>query len=137
MAEKEQEELQLSQEGTFTDLKDKTLLEEVIERVVKKKGYEHIKANLPGYEQPTSFTNADDGNKLIPDVTAQRFGRKSYFEISIKNDQKQKVVNKWKLINGLAKAQDGKFHLIAPRGSYAFTKRICDEYNIDANIIKF
>lgn len=136
MAEQDQE-LQLSEEGTFTELKDQELLKEVIERVVKKKGYEHIKANVEGYEQPTAFTNAEDGNKLIPDITAQRFGRKSYFEVSIKNDQKQKVVNKWKLINTLAKAQDGKFHLVAPRGNYAFTKRICDEYNIDANIIKF
>lgn len=133
----DEQELELKREGTFTDLKDQELLKEVIDRVVKKKGYEHIKANLPDYEQPTSYTNADDGNTLIPDITAQRFGRKSYFEVSIKNDQKQKVVNKWKLINSLAKAQDGHFHLIAPRGSFAFTKRICDEYNIDANIIKF
>ena len=133
----DEQELELKREGTFTDLKDQDLLKEVIDRVVKKKGYEHIKANLPDYEQPTSYTNADDGNTLIPDITAQRFGRKSYFEVSIKNDQKQKVVNKWKLINSLAKAQDGHFHLIAPRGSFAFTKRICDEYNIDANIIKF
>jgi len=130
------ETVELTKDAVFTDIKDAENLELAIESVVKKKGYEHIKANIEGYDQPTSFVNSRTGNEYIPDITAERFGKKSYFEVAIKNNQVRKLVNKWELLSNLANMKKGKFHLLAPRGHFAFTQRLCAKHNIMANIIK-
>lgn len=123
-------------EGTLTDLKSEEIIEDVITRVVRKKGYEAIKANSEGYETPSGFENKEEGNILIPDITAKRFGAKSYFEIAVKTDLKRKVVNKWKLLSLMARAKGGKFHIVAPRGNFAFADRLVQKHDIAANIIK-
>jgi len=47
------------------------------------KGFKDIKANTDGFETPRSFMkkDAEEGDVVIPDITATSFGSKYYFEI--------------------------------------------------------
>lgn len=112
----------------------------VIQKVVKRKGYSDIRSKVEGYDEPSTFRRADGSVMCIPDISASKNGRKSYFEIAIKPKQealKQQVISKWKLLQQLATMRRGKFFLVAPHGNFAYTKRVCDKHNIDAIIVKY
>lgn len=124
----------------FSKKKNKNLIKGVIQQVVKRKGYSDIRAKVDGYELPTRMRRKDDSVECVPDISAKKNGRKSYFEIALKpkkNGLRQRIVSKWKLLQTLAKMRSGKLFLIAPRGNYAFVKRTMDKYNIDAEVVKY
>lgn len=115
--------------------------EKIISRItnwIAKRGFENIKANVEGFETPTSFSVSSDEELVTPDITAVSYGSKSYFEIATKKDKRkdvQKLVSKWKLLSTLAKHKGGQLYLFAPRGHKQFTQDIIKDYAIEANFL--
>lgn len=109
-------------------------LEKAVEWV-EKKGYIDIKSRLEGYEDPKSFTQSSTNSTIAPDITAVAMGRKCYFEIALKSDDKRQIINKWKLLSFLSGAKQGKLFIFAPHGHKAFAKRIIESNQIPAEIL--
>ena len=102
---------------------------------IQKKSTESIKSKVDGYEDPKSFLNKSTNESIQPDFSfTTKSGAKHYMDIAIKSDQKQKLVTRWKLLSLMASMNSGKLHLLAPRGHKMFTKRLVDQYNINAKI---
>ncbi len=101
---------------------------------VQKKGFKNIKSKYDEFEDTTSFSQ--DGEKTVaPDITATKGGGKSYFQISLKNDDETGTVSKWKLFATLAEMKGGKLFLLAPRGHKSFTVNIVKTYDLNATVI--
>lgn len=102
---------------------------------VKAKGYRKIKAQVDGFDTPSSFTRSETEGSFVPDVTAMRRDRKNYFEVAIKSDDPKRVIRKWKLLSTIAAMKNGKLFLFAPRGHKAFAQRIVKERHLNAEVI--
>ena len=102
---------------------------------VKKHGYHDIKANHESYEAPVQYRPANDGEPMIPDVTAVQSNRKSYFEIAVKSENMTTKISKWKLLSTLAQRKGGKLFLLAPKGHKAFAEKLVKQHQLSAEII--
>ena len=116
--------------------KNEDLILNVVNNVVKERGYDDIKANADGYEVPRQFTRTRTDETITPDISAVKNGRKNFFEIAVKNEKEQRTVSKWKLLSQLADFKGGKLFVIAPRGHYRFAQTLIDDYNIEAKMIR-
>lgn len=115
--------------------KDPELFEKAI-GWVKSKGFDKIRANVDGYDAPTTFRRDEDGGEtMTPDITAVKSRRKYYFELAEKEDDTNYCVSKWKLFSSVASAQNGKLYLLAPHGHKAFAARLVDTHAIEAEVI--
>lgn len=115
-----------------------TLAEQVV-NYAKKSGYQEIKADFDGYERPASLTMKSQEITLTPDFTAKRGDNKFYFELVVKNSEKEdlnKLVSKWKALELIAKMKGGSLRLFVPHGSYKFATDLVKQYDIDAKLIK-
>lgn len=122
---------------TEAQQKDPELIDRLLEKVVKKKGFENIYANAEGYETPAKIRRSKDTEEyFIPDCTGEVNGRKSYFELGMKSDDERLLVTKWRLLSSLASHKHGKLYLAVPRGHMAFTNRILADYPIQAEVVK-
>ncbi len=124
------------EDGILTEVKKPTLINEVIDKIVSPRGFKKIKANVEDFDTPAKLQRERDEESYIPDITGVINGRKSYFELSLKTEKIRQVVTKWKLLSRIAGFKRGKLYLIVPRGHYAFTNRILDQYPIEAKIIR-
>lgn len=114
---------------------EKTAIDSAIEWV-KKKGFSKIKAqNVAEFEDTSSFTISGGSEVVAPEITAIRNGRKSYFDIANKEEDKQRLISKWKLYEQLARLKDGSFFIFVPFGLKAFTERIIKKHNIQAKLV--
>lgn len=106
-------------------------------QLLEKRGYSDIKAELPEYESPTSFTEKTSDKSYTPDLTGTKDAGKDYFQV-VEGDKKniQDVVSKWKLFSNLAKIKNGNFYLLVPYGKKKYTTELINEYNIDAEMMK-
>ena len=114
------------------------LAEQVI-TYVEKSGYDEIKADFEGYESPASLTMMSQDITLTPDFTAKRGERKFYFELVIKNPEKEDqimLISKWKALEMIAKRKGGSLGLFVPRGSFKFATDLVRDNDIDAKLIK-
>ena len=122
---------------TEAQQKDAELIELLLEKVVKKKGFENICANAEGYETPAKIRRSKESDEyFIPDCTGEVNGRKSYFELGMKTEDERQLVTKWRLLSSLASYKHGKLYLAVPRGHMAFTNRILADYPIQAEVVK-
>lgn len=117
---------------------DTTVSEELMEKAleyVQQKGFDNIKAaSHDNFDDTTSFSK--NGDKTVsPDITATKRGGKSYFQISLKNDDEQSTVSKWKLFATLAEMKNGSLYILAPRGHKSFTINLVKDYNINAQVV--
>lgn len=120
-----------------TQEKDQALIQRLLDKVVKGKGFDEIKANVDGYETPAKIRRGKDSEEYyIPDVTGEVNGRKSYFELGMKTEDERELVTKWRLLANLADYKNGKLYLAVPRGHMAFTNRILADYPIKAEVVK-
>lgn len=121
---------------TKKDSKQTKYLKQAIQ-LLEKKGYSDIKAELPEYESPTSFTEKTSDKSFTPDLTGTKDAGKDYFQV-VEGDKKniQDVVSKWKLFSNLAKIKNGSFYLLVPYGRKKYTTELIKEYNIDAEMMK-
>ncbi len=124
------------EEGILTVEKDERWVKKVIDKIVRPRGFNDIRANVEGYDAPAKLSRRKEDEAYVPDVTATMRGRKTYFELAVKTDRIQEVVSKWKLLSQLASLKAGKFYLIAPRGHVAFTERLMKRYDISAEVIR-
>ncbi|PHI19639.1 hypothetical protein CEQ90_12270 [Lewinellaceae bacterium SD302] len=130
------------EQGIVTDGQDRDpeLIQKMIDKIVVRKGFDEIKANIEGYESPSKIRRGKDSEEYyIPDVTGVVNGRKSYFELGLKTDDDEtmrQVVTKWRLLANLAAYKNGKLYLAVPRGHMAFTNRILADYPIQAEVVK-
>ena len=126
----------MTHSGILTEIKREELIREAINQVLTKKSFDKVKANIDGFETPTSFSRVEGEGAFIPDITGVQNGRKSYFELAIKNSKIKETINKWKLLSTLANLRNGKFYLIVPRGNFAFVNRMMERESLDAQIVK-
>lgn len=101
----------------------------------QQKGFSNIKANLEAYDAPAQFTKPGEDQPYIPDISGVRLGGKSYFELSLKTDESNRRISKWKLLSTLAAMKHGKLFLLAPKGHKAFTDKIVKKHNITATVV--
>jgi hypothetical protein len=122
---------------TEAQQKDPELIQLLLDKIVKKKGFENVRANAEGYETPAKIRRGQDTYEyFIPDCTGEVNGRKSYFELGMKSDDERELVTKWRLLSSLANYKHGKLYLAVPRGHMAFTNRILADYPIQAEVVK-
>ena len=118
-----------------TEEKQSHFIEKAI-TLLEKKGYDQIKANHPGYEQPGKFIQQGTNEEFMPDLTAITLLGKDYFKV-VEGDKEheQAVVSKWKLFSNIAQIKNGQFFLLVPYGKKKYTKELVDRYNIQANLL--
>lgn len=115
-----------------------SLAEQVINYAVKS-GYKDIKADFTGYDSPASLTMVSQDLVLTPDFTAKRGDNKYYFELVVKNgneDDKRKLVSKWKALESIAKMKGGDLRLFVPHGSFKYATELMQDHGIEAKLTK-
>ncbi|MFT6882087.1 MAG: hypothetical protein ACI83W_001626 [Marinoscillum sp.] len=103
---------------------------------IKKQGYDNIKADLEDYDTPYQLIGKTKEVNFTADVTATKNDTRAYFEISTKMDDKNEIINKWKLLETLANMKNGKFQIFVPHGQMKFTQELVKDHNINAIIKK-
>ena len=101
----------------------------------QRKGFSGIRANHEDFDTPASFSKPDADKAIIPDITGELNGGKSYIEIALKGDNEQEIISKWKLFGHLAKRKGGKLYLLASRGHKSFANKIVDDYNLSNAVV--
>lgn len=110
-----------------------TTIEKAVMKI-KQKGYDQVKADCEGFDVPAQLVNQANEHAYVPDITAYRDGRKSYFEIAQKSDPERLLVSKWKLLESLAAARGGIFQIFIPKGHIKFTQEFISRHNINAEL---
>ncbi|MEM6270654.1 MAG: hypothetical protein AAF998_14530 [Bacteroidota bacterium] len=118
-----------------SDTKYQADLEQVV-RGLELKGYESIKADLPDLERPSGLKSVDKDFEYVPDVSAKKYEATSFFEISQKTHEVQKLVTKWKLLATVANIKRGKLTIYMPKGTMKFTRELVEQYQIPAILEK-
>lgn len=118
------------------DKKNNTELLEQSVQHLQQKGFENIKADLDGYETPKSYRRKGSDLVITPDITAQRDGRKHFFEVSVKSEKPTLLKTKWRFLDVMTNLKDHRFKIITARGHYAFTRQMLDELNLEKKLIK-
>jgi len=103
---------------------------------LEKRGFEHIQADLKGYETPKSYHKKDSDVIITPDIVAERAGIKHYFEISLKSDKPRLLKSKWQFLDTLTRMRNQRFKIITRRGHYKFTDEILKDLNLEKQLIK-
>lgn len=118
---------------------DYNSLAEKIINYAERSGYEDIKADFAGYDSPASLTMVNKDVSLTPDFSAKRGEKKFYFELALKNEndeERRKLVSKWKALESVAKMKGGDLRLFVPHGSYKYITELIQNHGIDAQLIK-
>ncbi len=98
-----------------------------------KKSVASIKAKHDDYEDPKVYTNNTTNEEVQADLSfITQGGAKHYTDIALKSDKPQKLVTRWKLLSLVASLKNGKLFLLAPKGHKTFTKKLVEQYNINA-----
>ena len=95
----------------------------------KSKGFKQIKANIEDFDTPVTFARPGQ-EPIIPDITGELYGRKSYIEIALKDENRQSLISKWKLFCALAARKGGTLYLLASRGNKTFADEIVKNHNL-------
>lgn len=108
---------------------NKTIFKKSIDHL-QASGYTHIKADMPGYENPKSFVKKSSGTEIVPDISANKNGRKYFFDISLKSEDPKSLKSKWLLLDTFARLKSNRFKIITTRGHYKFTDTLLSELNL-------
>jgi len=114
---------------------NKEILEESV-AYLKNRGFEHIQADVEGYEVPKSYHKKDSDVVITPDIVADRAGVKHYFEISLKSEEPRLLKSKWQFLDTLTRMRNQRFKIITRRGHYKFTDEMLKDLNLEKNLIK-
>lgn len=99
------------------------------------KATDSLKTIYKGFEDPKIFTNKATQEVIQADMSyITSSGAKHYSDIALKTENTKKLVSKWKLLSFMASSKRGKLHLLAPNGHKAFTRKLIDRHNINAQI---
>ncbi|MBT8254804.1 MAG: hypothetical protein HKO68_13450 [Desulfobacterales bacterium] len=114
---------------------NKEIFIEAIE-YLERMGFQNIKADIEGYENPKSYRKAGSDILVTPDIVAEKAGRLHYFEISLKSDEPELLKTKWRFLDVLTRMKDHRFRIITKRGHYKFTDDLLNDLNITKSTIK-
>ncbi len=114
---------------------NKEILKESV-AYLENRGFEHIQADVEGYETPKSYLKKDSDVVITPDIVADRAGIKHYFEISLKSEKSRLLKSKWQFLDTLARMRNQRFKIITRRGHYKFTDEMLKELNLEKKLIK-
>ena len=114
---------------------NKEILKESV-AYLESRGFEHIQADVEGYETPTSYHKKDSDVVITPDIVADRAGIKHYFEISLKSEKPRLLKSKWQFLDTLTRMRNQRFKIITRRGHYKFTDEMLKDLNLEKNLIK-
>ena len=114
---------------------NKEILKESV-AYLEKRGFEHIQADVEGYETPKSYLKKDSDVVITPDIVADRAGIKHYFEISLKSEKSRLLKSKWQFLDTLARMRNQRFRIITRKGHYKFTEEMLKDLNLEKNLIK-
>ena len=114
---------------------NKEILKESV-AYLESRGFEHIQADVEGYETPTSYHKKDSDVVITPDIVADRAGIKHYFEISLKSAKPRLLKSKWQFLDTLTRMRNQRFKIITRRGHYKFTDEMLKDLNLEKNLIK-
>ncbi|WGK65834.1 hypothetical protein [Croceiramulus getboli] len=96
------------------------------------KGYENIKADIPGYETPKSYTKRGKNEiKITPDIVAERDGQQHIFELSLKSKKPRLLKSKWMFLDVLSKMKAKRFKIMTTRGHYKFTRETLSDIDLE------
>ena len=97
---------------------------------LEKIGHTDIKADIEGYESPTSFEMKKRGTTVTPDIVSTTpGGKKHYADLGVKSDEPVLLKSKWKFLQTLSEIKDRSFRVITHRGHYGFTDKLIGEMN--------
>lgn len=100
-------------------------------------GFKDIKSDLPEHPDPTPFSmSVEAGMQFVPDIVANRKGRKAYIEISKKTENIKQLISKWKLLAKAASSKNDLFLIAMPKGTVKFTQKLIESHDIVAKIIR-
>lgn len=120
---------------TRRDAYDDTL-NKVIKNI-ERQGFTDIRADIDSYEAPSKLISRTKDDEYIPDATAiNPHGDKYYFEISRRTKETNKLINKWKLLDTVARIKNGALKIFVPHGSMKFTQELVKQHNIEAELVK-
>lgn len=114
---------------------NKEILKESV-AYLESRGFEHIQADVEGYETPTSYHKKDSDVVITPDIVADRAGIKHYFEISLKSEKPRLLKSKWQFLDTLTRMRNQRFKIITRRGHYKFTDEMLKDLHLEKNLIK-
>lgn len=97
----------------------------------KMKRISNLKAKGEDYDDPKHYNKKDEDDSFTPDITGNKLSKKIYVEIALKEDDKRRIITKWKLLDTLAGMKGGKLYLLAPKGHKAFTQRILKRHDLN------
>ena len=116
-------------------LENQEILKESV-AYLENRGFEHIQADVEGYDTPTSYHKKDSDYVITPDIVADRAGIKHYFEVSLKSEQPFLLKSKWKFLDTLTRMRNSRFRIITTRGHYKFTDELMKELNLEQEPIR-
>lgn len=105
-------------------------------KYLEKQGFKNIRAEIEGYQKPTTYHKVGSEDHIGPDIEAERGGNKHYFEIGVRSEKPQQLKSKWEFLETLSKLRHYRFKVITRRGHYKFTQDMLDELHIDQNPIR-
>lgn len=114
---------------------NKKILKESV-AYLENRGFEHIQADVEGYETPKSYYKKDSDVVITPDIIADRAGIKHYFEISLKSEKSRLLKSKWQFLDTLTRMRNQRFRIITRKGHYKFTEEMLKDLNLEKNLIK-
>lgn len=114
---------------------NKEILKESV-AYLENRGFEHIQADVEGYETPKSYYKKDSDVVITPDIIADRAGIKHYFEISLKSEKSRLLKSKWQFLDTLTRMRNQRFRIITRKGHYKFTEEMLKDLNLEKNLIK-
>ena len=100
-------------------------------------GFQEFRTDLPHHPDPIPITRLDSAkSKFVPDIVAERTGKKAYLEIAKKPQDLERLVSKWYLLSKIAIMKDGFFGILTPKGTLKFTKEIVEAHNLEVQLIR-
>lgn len=115
-----------------------SLAEQII-NYAERSGFKEVKADFSGYDAPASLRMVNTDTTLTPDFSAKKGESKYYFELVVKNGNKNdqnQLVSKWKALETIAKMKGGNLKLFVPHGSFKYATELIHNYNIEATLVK-
>ena len=98
---------------------------------LKNLGFDNIKADAEGYDNPKSYIKKNSGIAITPDIIAEKNGIKHIFDLSLKTVKPRLLKSKWLFLNTLSQIKSYKFNLITVRGHYSFSNKAVSTINLD------
>ncbi|GMN04792.1 hypothetical protein MTsPCn5_01800 [Croceitalea sp. MTPC5] len=94
------------------------------------KGFENIKADIPGYDTPKTFKSKRSGVEVTPDISATKNGKKYFFDISLKSTKVDLLKSKWLLLDTFSRLKTNRFKIITTRGHLKFTRDLLNDIQL-------